>query len=183
MLFLIVLFPLSVFHCLRPFLHIVYGSAHTGAVIINASLAMHIRRYTTPSTTTFPVSSIASTTPSINSNIYRPAFCVRFGHLTCIVCYSDTQNTVALCKSCIIFQHINNICINRAPCVLTVLKFQHFKAVALFVASVIFPQLKALFPAYYVLVIRCHYFYLMLFMLCVSLAWQMLHFFCVCPLL
>ena len=66
---------------------------------------------------------------------------------------------------------------------LTVLKFQHFKAVALFVASVIFPQLKALFPAYYVLVIRCHYFYLVLLMLCISLAWQMLHFFCVCPLL
>ena len=33
--------------------------------------------------------------------------------------------------------HINNICINRAPCMLTVLKFQHFKAVALFIASVI----------------------------------------------
>ena len=57
----------------------------------------------------------------------------------------------------IIFQHINNICINRAPCVLTVLKFQHFKAVALFESSVILPQLKALFPAYYVLVIRCRY--------------------------
>ena len=66
---------------------------------------------------------------------------------------------------------------------LTVLKFQHFKAVALFIASVILPQLKAFFFAYYVLVIRCRYFYLMLLMFCVSLAWQMLHFFCVCPLL
>ena len=146
MLFLIVLFPLSVFHCLRPFLHIVYGSAHTGAVIINASLATHIRQYTTPSTTTFPVSSIASTTPSINSNIYRPAFCVRFGHLTRIVCYSDTQNTVALCKPCIIFQHINNICINRAPCMLTVLKFQHFKLSPCLYPLSFFRSSKLFFP-------------------------------------
>ena len=115
--------------------------------------------------------------------MFCPAFRVRFGHLTRIVCYSDTQNTVALCKPCVIFQHINNICINRSPRVLAVLEFQHFKAVALFIASVIFPQLKALFPAYYVLVIRCHYFYLVLLMFCISLAWQMLHFFCVCPLL
>lgn len=74
MLFLIVLFPLSVFHCLRPFLHIAYGNIHTGAVIINTAFAAHIVTNTATSTAACPISSTASTMPSIYSNIYYPVF-------------------------------------------------------------------------------------------------------------
>lgn len=59
---------------LTPFLHIAYGNIHTGAVIINTAFAVHIVTNTATSTAACPISSTASTMPSIYSNIYYPVF-------------------------------------------------------------------------------------------------------------